>query len=223
MPVLLDLLSQRMSDDLVRQLADKIGGDLTGTRSAITAALPVLVGGLTRNARRDAGALERALAANHDGSLLDYLGPLLDRSSSGHTVTDADSRVPDGYSVDRAAADGDGILRHLLGDRRNAVELGVSRASSLDVAQVAKLLPLLATIVMSALGKLRQERDLDAGSLADLLDRERTTLEEQADHTPGGGLLGLLERDGDGRFIDDVAKTGASFAESPLMKKLFGG
>lgn len=222
MPALLDLLSQRMSDDLVGQLADQIGGDRTGTRKAIAAALPVLVGGLAKNAQGGADGLNDALAKDHDGSLLDNLGDLLRLSSSSHTVTDADSRVPGGYTVDRRAADGDGILRHLLGDRRNAIETGISKASGLDVRHVAKLLPLLATTVMSALGKLRQEQGLDAGGLAGLLDGERSALERDADGAPASGLMGLLDRDGDGSLIDDVAKAGASFAGGSIMKKMFG-
>lgn len=222
MPALLDLLSQRMSDDLVGRLADQIGAERMGTRDAITAALPVLVGGLARNARGGAEGLDRALAEDHDGSLLDNLGALLGRSSGGGALTDAGSGVPGGFSVDRRAADGDGILKHLLGDRRAVVETGISKASGLDVQKVAKLLPLLAPIVMSALGKLRAERGLDAGGLAGLLDRERTELEAQVEGGPGAGLAGLLDRDGDGSLIDDVAKAGSAFAGGALKNKLFG-
>lgn len=221
MSALLDLLTQHLDDDLVAGLAEQIGGDRTGTRNAVTAALPVLVGGLARNARGGAEGLAQALSANHDGSLLDHLGPLLSRSSGGHNLTDAASDAPGGYSVDRKAVDGDGILGHLLGDRRGAVEAGISKASGLDVRQVSRLLPLLAPIVMSALGRLRAQQGLDASGLAGLLDRERSELEGQAG--AAGGLMGLLDRDGDGGIVDDVAKAGAAFAGGALKKKLFGG
>jgi hypothetical protein len=197
MPSVLEMLTQQLgSDRSVGKLSNQLGADSAGTRNAVGAALPVILGALARNSNRQSGAdaLDRALS-KHDGSVLDNLDGFLD--------------APD-------TDDGDGILRHVLGEKRNNVEAGVSKASGLNSAMVTKLLPMLAPVVMGALGRQKRQRGLDAGGLASMLGAERSDMERA---NPAAGMLGkLLDQDGDGSAVDDIARLGKG-----LLGGLFGG
>lgn len=225
MPALLDLLRQQIDDQTVQRISDQIGANPATTQRAMEAALPLLVGALARNADRSpegAQALNRALEQDHDGSLLDRLNEVLGKSSDGSSLADAASGVQGGLSIDRRTVDGAGILGHILGGKRNAVELGLSRASGMDVRQANNLLPVLAPIVMSALGRLKQQRSAGAEGVTDLLRQERAQIEQETAGEHEGGLLGFLDRDDDGSIADDVARIGGTLGGSGLLGKMLG-
>ena len=78
MNTLLDNLADHLQGDTLTQLSRQVGADEEATASAIAMALPMLVGGLARNASTPAGAnsLEQALEGDHDGSLLQNISAL---------------------------------------------------------------------------------------------------------------------------------------------------
>lgn len=219
-----DMLTKQLGGSMMEQLSGQIGADKQTTEQAVAAALPVLLGGLARNANSSpegAASLAHALERDHDGSLLDVVGGLLGGSGSDGggglgSLIGAAGALFGGKKATPKALDGAGILGHILGQRQGAVEQGVSKASGLDLSKVAKLLPILAPIVMGALGRMKKENDLDAGGLASALNDERTRIEAKA---PGlaGGLVNLLDSDDDGQIMDDLVKLGGS----GLLGKLF--
>jgi len=180
---LLDMLQQRLGGDAVNQISSKLGTDPASTRTAIAAALPMLVGALARNAQDPgkAGALANALG-RHDGSVLDDVAGYLGRGDTG---------------------DGDGILGHVLGGKKETVQTGLGQAAGLDPAKAGTLLAMLAPLVMGALGKAQREKGLDTGGLAGMLGSEQ---QRAADAAPGvmGMLSSFLDRDHDGSVMDDI-------------------
>jgi hypothetical protein len=183
---LLEMIQGQLSPDAVQQIGRRIGAEPAQTDQAISAALPLLVAAMARNASDPAQAqgLARAIDEDHDGGLLDDLSGFLG--------------APPGR-----AADGNGILKHVLGSRRGAVEQQLGRGTGLGASQMAQLLPLLAPLVMAALAKAKRQRGLDAGGLAGVLGGEQAQIQQRA---PGlmGTLSGLLDRDGDGSAMDDI-------------------
>jgi hypothetical protein len=182
---LMDLLTQQLGGDAVRQISNRLGADEDATNKAIGGAIPVLVGALAKNASRPegAGALANALDRDHDGGILNDLSGYLGRTQ-GRT--------------------GGAILGHVLGDRQRGAEMGVSKMSGLDPAMVGQLLKMLAPIVMGALGQQKRQSGLSPTDLGAVLGGQR----QRAEQSMGGagGLLGaLLDRDGDGSALDDVA------------------
>jgi hypothetical protein len=169
-PSILDALRQQLGPDTIQQLSQTLGADPSATSSAVSAALPMLLGGLAQNAAHPQGAaaLDQALGA-HDGSILDNLGGLLGGGALGGI--------------------GGSILSHILGSKRAPVEEGVSKASGLSGAQVAQLLMMLAPIVMGVLGRHKQQQGVDASQLPDVL--QRTTQQMQQD-APGGFNIGSI-------------------------------
>ncbi|MEM0963500.1 MAG: DUF937 domain-containing protein [Bacteroidota bacterium] len=199
---ILDLLADNIGGDNIGQIAGAIGANPQQTQTAVTAALPAILTALNRNTNTTDGArgLAQALDRDHDGSLLDHLGGFLAGQVTGKQ------------------ADGGGILGHILGGHRQQVEQGVSQASGLDMGQVAKLLPILAPIVMAALGKRKRQQGLDEAGLSGILGEDATRARQAAPSGVLGALTSFLDQDGDGSIQDDIlAKAGQA-----ALGKLFG-
>jgi hypothetical protein len=183
MPGILDMLGSHLDAKAVQQISGRLGTDRNATSTAIAAALPVLLGALAKNSSNPDGAqaLNDALARDHDGSRLER----------GPAVAESDR------------ADGDAILGHVLGDRRELAERGIAKASGLDLAKIGPLLAMLAPVVMGALGKTRRERGLGPQDLSVLLGGESDAINAAS---PGmmGMVSRLLDRDGDGSVVDDL-------------------
>ena len=83
MSSLLDLVTQSLGGDATQQISQQLGANPQQTQSAISAALPMLLAGLTRNAQSPGGAeaLHDALAS-HDGNVLEQLSGLLNGSQN---------------------------------------------------------------------------------------------------------------------------------------------
>ena len=198
MPGIPDLVTQALQGDTLRQLSQTIGSDEQQTRQAAMAALPLMLGQMQRNASTPQGAqaLAGALDRDHDGGLLDNLGPLLGMLGGGAAA---------GGAPASRALDAGGILGHIFGGRQPAVEEGVARASGLDRGQVMRLLMMLAPIVMSALARQRRQQGAAAAPLPDLLGSAAQDARRQAPGGLMGALSGILDRDGDGNPLDDLA------------------
>lgn len=185
MSSLIDLVTQSLGADATQQISQQLGADPQQTQSAISAALPMLLAGLTHNAQQPGGAeaLHGALAS-HDGNVLEQLSGLLNGSQN---------------------ADGAGILRHVFGGREQSANQSVSAVSGLDAGQVAALLATLAPIVMGALGRLQRQKGLDAGGVAGMLQGEQAA-HAQASPDLMSMANRLFDRDGDGNAMNDVLK-----------------
>ncbi len=181
---LLQLLQQSLGEEGISKLSQRIGADPQATRSAIGAALPALVGGLSRQGDSAEGA----------AGLLQ----LLDRDGDGNILDDVQGFLGGGQ-----AASASNLLGQVMGGHEQRVQHGVSKASGLDGATVQQLLSLLAPMVLGALAKQKTTHGLDSGGLKDFLGKERVSVEQKT-----GGMIGkLLDQDGDGDFdLSDVAK-----------------
>jgi hypothetical protein len=196
MPTLLETLAGQLAGARAGRMSQAIGADQDITQKAIGAALPLLLGALAKNAgnRDGADALHRAVAKDHDGSILQDL---------------------DGYVGRPDTQIGDGILRHVLGAKRPAVEAGISKASGLDAKGVATMMASLAPLLMGMLGQAQRKQNLDASGLARMLQVEQRQV--VTSEPALGGLARLLDSDNDGQITDDLAKMGGK-----LLGGLFG-
>ena len=159
---------QQAIDSAMPAISAQIGADPEKTRTAAKGAVPLLLGALHRNAQRPGGAeaLRDALERDHDGSVLDSLGDLVGNPESGQ---------------------GDAILRHVLGAKQDAAEGAISQFAGLDKGSVAKLLVLLAPMLLGLLGKKQRQEGAGARDLPRILRGE-----EEAARRSGGGLGDLI-------------------------------
>ena len=86
------------------------------------------------------------------------------------------------------------ILGHILGGKRPQAETAIAQKSGLDSQQVARLLMMLAPIVMGVLAKRKQQAQLDTGSLQGELQQTRQQAQQRAQQpdNPLGAILGQV-------------------------------
>lgn len=179
-----DLLQQLRSDGLPR-MATQLGAAPSQVDEATAAALPLLFGAMGRNTRSPVGAqsLYGALAKDHRG---------LDPGNVLGTVL--------------AGGDaGSGILGHVLGRRTPLAAQTLGSIGGLGEDRAGRLLQMLAPVVLAYLARRVFTPQDAAGAqapeptpegLGRILQRE----EQEVASRPGirGGLLAVLDRDGDG-------------------------
>lgn len=172
------ILSQ-LGPNGLSQIAGAIGVDEEKAGDAVAMALPALLGGMARNTKDPEGAQALAGALdNHDDSVFGKISDLV------------------------GSEDGAKILGHVLGNKQGAAQQRIAGGSGLDMGSVAKLLPMLAPLVMGYLSKQKKQNNLGPDDLAGALQNERAKTEEKA---PGlGGLAAILDTDGDGFDLGDV-------------------
>lgn len=217
---LLTELQQQLTPERVNAIGQQLGSDEETTAKAISAALPMLIGGLSYNANQSpeqVESLDRALERDHDGSLLDKLGDLLQGGGLGGLFGQSQ---PQSQPANRAT-DGQGILERLLGPRREALERGISQTSGLEQGKTSQLLALLAPIVMSALGRIKKQNNLSGQQVKEVLERDRSEIESRMPNTPQGGLLSILDSNKDGKvdMRDDIAKVGMALGAAFFMSR----
>jgi hypothetical protein len=191
MSSLFETLTQSLGANGLGQLGQQIGADPATTSTAVSTALPMLLGALARNAAQPNGAaaIQGALARDHDGSILDDV---------------------EGYlGAPNAGADGSGILGHLLGGQRSAVEAAVGQSAGLSSGSTARLLELLAPLVMGSLGRTASTQGLDASGLAGLLGQQHQDLHQS--NPMLSGLMSLLDSNHDGSVVDDLTNAASRF------------
>lgn len=191
---LIDLLQSQLSDGIIDQLSQQIGAPKQQTRTAADSILSSLIGGLAKNVQQPGGAesLASALDNDHDGSLLDNLNDLIGGKAR---------------EINPRAANGDGILKHVLGQKKGGIMDMVSQISGLTQGKTGMLMSLLAPIVLGMLGKQKRQSGLDAGGIASIL-MGALGQQRQRGGLAASLLNGILDRDGDGTAIDDVAAIG---------------
>lgn len=188
-----DLLGQQQGSQAVEQISSTVNAEPNAVQNAIQMALPALINGLANNAQTPQGAqsLNNALE-QHDGGILDNIGGL--GSLAGAIFGGGQPASPQ--------LNAGGILGHILGGSQGQVTQQISNQSGLNIGQVAQILMILAPIVMGYLGRQKQENNLDAGSLSEMLGQQQ----QQIQQSPQGGFLErMLDSDGDGSITDDIA------------------
>src|SRR5690625_3873536 len=136
--------------NIIEGISAQTGINTHETSTVIQSAGPALLGLLKNNASNPQGAmgLIRALK-EHDGSVLDNIV---------------------GFLQGDASKDGNAILGHIMGDKRNEIQTAISKDSGVSLASVQKILPLLAPIIMGFLGKQSKNNNVSTGGgLGDLL------------------------------------------------------
>ncbi|MBK6902102.1 MAG: DUF937 domain-containing protein [Saprospirales bacterium] len=204
---LLDQLQGHLSDDLINQLSQQLGG--AGREQTVTAAngvISTLVSQLARNASSPEGAsnLANALDRDHDGSVLDNLMDVIGGGATRQAQT--------------GTLNGAGIIKHILGDRQGGVIDMISQMSGLDQGKTGNLLTMLAPVVMGMIGKQKREQGLDVGGLSDLLNGEATQ-QRQSNNPAMSMITQFLDADKDGSITDDVANMGMRFLGNLFKKR----
>ena len=184
---ILDLLQSDLGKTIVSGLANSTNTDVDKTSSVLTMGMPVLMKAMERNANSGgAEGLLNAISNKHDGSILNNIGGLL---SSGATS--------------QLGSDGSKILGHILGSKQSGVVNIISQKIGLDSGSVAQILQIAAPILMGFLGK--EKRSQNVSNASDLTGLLGGLLTNNSSNNEQSFLEQVLDADGDGSMVDDVA------------------
>jgi hypothetical protein len=181
-----------LSGETMTKLSSTVGAGPNSVGKAVAASISALINGLGDKAKQAGGAdallnllnsdANRANGVS-DGSLLDSVSSLLNN--------------PNAYG-------GMEMLQGIFGSGLPNVEQKVSRISGLPAGTIGRLLPIVAPILMSIIGKKVTTEGLDAASLTRFLSDQQGFLRASAP-----GLLGFLEKidaNDDGSIVDDLQR-----------------
>lgn len=185
------MITQQLSGAASKQIAARLGVSESTANMAVAVAVPLILSALARNASQPAGAqdLHQAITSDHDGGILNNLMGYLGNPQEGN---------------------GAGILGHVLGDQRGAVESNLAQATGLDQSSAGSLMEIVAPLVMGAVGQQQRQNGFDSAGLANYLGEQQ---QEQAAAAPGmmGMLSSLLDSNKDGSMTDDLSRIAGSF------------
>ncbi len=191
---IVDALMNQFSGEITNQISNQIGADASQTQSALSQFIPIMTKALANNSQNQGGAsaLFNAISKDHSGGLLNNIGNLITGASN---------------------ANGSGILGHVFASKLNPVHGFITKTTGLNPQATSKLMEVAAPIVMGFLGKEKQQNNLDQNGLASIL--QNSTQQVQQTDPKNMGLIGsLLDRDGDGQVMDNVASMGASLLKN---------
>jgi hypothetical protein len=184
MNTITQLLLNKLSGDGVSQISQQIGANEQNTSSALSMALPLLGSALAKNSSQPDGAqaLYQALAKDHNGSIL-------------KDVT--------GYLSNPQAANGAGILEHVLGGQQPVVTQALAKGTGMQSDQIAQLLQIAAPLLLGLLGKQQKKAGFDPTDLSNYLGVQKQKTQKAAPDMMST-LNTLLDSNGDGSAMDEI-------------------
>jgi hypothetical protein len=190
MNILSQTITQQIAGAAASKLAARFGISESTAQTAVQLAVPLIVAALARNAAQPQGAqdLHDAVARDHNGSIWDNLTEYLNNP---------------------AAANGAGIIGHVLGGQRPAVENNLAQAAGLDQGSAGSVLEVVAPLVMGALGREQQQNGLDAGGLSQYLGEQQQA--QSANPDLMASISSMLDSNNDGSVVDDLSRMAGGF------------
>lgn len=203
---IIDLLNSDLGKQIIGNISQQTGINSQQATNVVASSLPELLGAMQNNASSSdgaAGLLSALTGGKHDGSILDNLG---------------------GFLGGGDFSDGSKILGHVLGNNLGSVESGISQKTGVDSGIIAKILPMLAPIVMGYLGK--ETKNNGVSSSNDLGGMLGGLLSGMGGNSSGGGLgssilTSALDQNGDGKL--DVSDAISAISGSSKKKGGLGG
>lgn len=145
---LIDLLTGNTSNQVAEQAENKFGISKNQIIALLAVAAPLVISYLRNKSQdsKEAEALNNALDKDHNGSILD-----------------------DSSQVEARQAEGGSILNHVFGGDKQNVENQLSQNTGISIDKIGPILAMLAPVIMGYIGKEKQQNNVSAGGLGDLL------------------------------------------------------
>jgi hypothetical protein len=157
---LVSLIMQFLTPDMIGRIASALGLDRNNTQTAIGAAIPGLLAGLSGVAAQPGGAQKLVDTVRQQTGALGSFANMIGASGQSSLIEK-----------------GSQILSSLLGGRdQTALAGAVSKYAGLGQNASGSLLGMLAPIVMGTIGQQQGTRSLDAGGIASLLSSQKDNI-----------------------------------------------
>ena len=187
---LIDLLTGNTGNQVAEQAENKFGISKNQTIALLAVATPLIISYLRNKSQdaKEAEALNNALDKDHDGSILD-----------------------DTSQLDNRQDEGGSILSHVFGNQKNNVENQLSQNTGISIDKIGPILAMLAPVIMGYIGKEKQQNNVGAGGLGDLLGGILGGAQNQAQQEQSsplndilGSVLGGGQSQSSGNPLNDI-------------------
>ncbi|ANF51146.1 hypothetical protein A0O34_11745 [Chryseobacterium glaciei] len=187
---LIDLLTGNTGNEVAQQAENKFGISKNQIIALLAVAAPLVISYLRNKSQdaKEAEALNNALDKDHDGSILN-----------------------DSSQLEARQAEGGSILSHIFGGDKQNVENQLSQNTGISIDKIGPILAMLAPVIMGYIGKEKQQSNVGAGGLGDLLGGILGNASNQA-QTQGssplndilGSVLGGGQSQSSGNPLNDI-------------------
>ncbi|PWN58967.1 DUF937 domain-containing protein [Chryseobacterium viscerum] len=145
---LIDLLTGNTGNQVAEQAENKFGISKNQVIALLAVATPLIISYLRNKSQdaKEAEALNSALDKDHNGSILN-----------------------DASQIEARQNEGGSILGHIFGDQKSTVENQLSQNTGISIDKIGPILAMLAPVVMGYIGQQKQQSNVGAGGLGDLL------------------------------------------------------
>ncbi|CAD0221645.1 DUF937 domain-containing protein (plasmid) [Chryseobacterium panacisoli] len=145
---LIDLLTGNTGNQVAEQAENKFGISKNQVIALLAVAAPLIISYLRNKSQdaKEAEALNNALDKDHNGSILN-----------------------DTSQIEARQAEGGSILDHIFGGQKSTVENQLSQNTGISIDKIGPILAMLAPVVMGYIGQQKQQSNVGAGGLGDLL------------------------------------------------------
>jgi hypothetical protein len=196
---IMEMVNSDLGKQIIGSISEKTGVNASEASTVVANGLPALLAAMQNNLSGDgaSGLLNAITSGKHNGAILDNVSGFL----NGNDFTD-----------------GSKILGHVLGDKQENMVQGLSSKTGVDSSIIAKILPMLAPLVMGYLGKKANNTNVTnnsdlGGLLGGLLSNS------------GGSsiLTSVLDQNGDGKLDVSDAMSAISGKKKGGLGGLLGG
>ncbi|WP_139422019.1 DUF937 domain-containing protein [Chryseobacterium mulctrae] len=187
---LIDLLTGNTGNQVAEQAENKFGISKNQIIALLAVATPLVISYLRNKSQdnKEAEALNNALDKDHDGSILNDTSQLETRQSEGGS-----------------------ILSHIFGNEKSTVENQLSQNTGISIDKIGPILAMLAPVIMGYIGKEKQQNNVGAGGLGDLLGGILGGAQTQAQQQQSnplndilGSVLGGGQSQSSGNPLNDI-------------------
>ncbi|RNA63582.1 DUF937 domain-containing protein [Chryseobacterium nematophagum] len=187
---LIDLLTGNTGNQVAQQAENKFGISKNQIIALLAIAAPLIISHLRNKSQdaKEAEALNTALDKDHDGSIL-------------NNTSQAEERQTEGSS----------ILSHIFGGEKQNVESSLSQNTGISIDKIGPILAMLAPVIMGYIGKEKQQNNVGAGGLGDLLGGILGNASNQAQEQQSnplndilGSVLGNGQSQSSGNPLNDI-------------------
>ncbi|AZA75676.1 DUF937 domain-containing protein [Chryseobacterium indoltheticum] len=187
---LIDLLTGNTGNQVAEKAETKFGISKNQIIALLAVATPLVISYLRNKSQdnKEAEALNSALEKDHDGSILDDTSQLEARQNEGGS-----------------------ILSHIFGNEKSTVENQLSQNTGISIDKIGPILAMLAPVIMGYIGKEKQQNNVGAGGLGDLLGGILGGAQTQAQQQQSnplndilGSVLGGGQSQSSGNPLNDI-------------------
>ena len=183
-----DTVQQQLNPDTINQISQQLGVDPATAQQAVTAALPVVLGGMASHADDPSAAATIHSEADNHAGLLGGLGNLIPGGAT------SGGGVLGGLAGALGSGGLGGVLGSVLGSRNSQVQDGVTKASGLDPQRSKQLMMILVPIVLAAIAHHKRQSNLAPTQVSPSLQEDARTAQQHAERQQPhlGGILGSI-------------------------------